>query len=69
MFAAQAIKEKIFYMVTESKRKNLDPEHYFVPWITFGNVWNKDDFDASLADLQEFLCKHKFSHVPECKEQ
>ena len=48
---------------------NLDPEHYFVPWITFDNAWNKGDFDASLADLQEFLCKHKFSHVPECKEQ
>ena len=47
---------------------NLDPEHYFVPWITFDNAWSTDDFDASLADLQEFLCKHKLSHVPECKE-
>ena len=48
---------------------NLDPEHYFVPWITFDSAWNKDDFDASLADLQEFLCQQKLSHVPECKEQ
>ena len=48
---------------------NLDPEHYFIPWITLDNVWNKEDFDASLVDLQKFLCKHHLSHVPECQEQ
>ena len=48
---------------------HLDPEHYFVPWITFDNVWNKEDFDASLVDLQKFLCKHHLSHVPECQGQ
>ena len=68
----------------------LNPEHYFIPWVTFDNVrlfhyknfkecsfvktfffimqvWNKDEFEAALADLELFLCDGKFSHVSECQ--
>jgi len=45
----------------------LNPQHYFIPWITFDNVWNKNEFEAALADLESFLCIEKLSHVPECQ--
>ena len=45
----------------------LDPEHYFIPWITYDKIWVREEFEATLANMEEFLCSDKLSHVPECK--
>ena len=45
---------------------NLDPEHYFIPWITFNGVWEKVVFELALEDLKLLLCSTYLKDVPEC---
>ena len=45
---------------------NLNPEHYFIPWITFNGIWRKTEFDAALSNLKQMLCTTYLKNVPEC---
>ena len=45
----------------------LNPQHYFIPWVTFNDVWKKEEFEAALDNLQSLLCTTYLQNMPECQ--
>ena len=58
--------ENLLYQNSWETENNLDPQAYFIPWITINDIWNKDEFEEAFRDLRQVLCKNYLNDVPEC---